>query len=167
MTPPFCRANSLADRPSKIGPSCYLNSVSSQILTSPKHRCVANIEHGAWNAAANVVRGGACAPPSMAALARQPPEPQNSSWKSSAEQTPTWKVTNKVTPALPGGVAGLHSGFSYPFAYQIISALTDAMCHKALGSVGEVFGANTLSVGRNVAKTYSAYALKHTASDGT
>eukprot|EP00965_Chrysotila_dentata_P258547 6213257-Pleurochrysis_carterae.AAC.2 len=31
-------SDSLADRPSKIGPSRYLYSVSSQVLTSPKHR---------------------------------------------------------------------------------------------------------------------------------
>eukprot|EP00965_Chrysotila_dentata_P185011 6107679-Pleurochrysis_carterae.AAC.2 len=39
-----CRANCLADRPSKIGPSCYLNSVSSQVLTSSKHKRDVHIE---------------------------------------------------------------------------------------------------------------------------
>eukprot|EP00965_Chrysotila_dentata_P201268 6180485-Pleurochrysis_carterae.AAC.3 len=41
--PPFCRANGKAGRPSTIGPSCDLLYISSQVLTAPKHRHVANI----------------------------------------------------------------------------------------------------------------------------
>eukprot|EP00965_Chrysotila_dentata_P241560 6204352-Pleurochrysis_carterae.AAC.2 len=36
-SPPFCRANYLADRPSTISPSCYLATISSQVSTALIH----------------------------------------------------------------------------------------------------------------------------------